>query len=119
MLQVPEAVVKKDSTSYNTGRVWINRGRQEVVDAYTKQSQKDLTSFMKCRAEEMAAGGVLFLCLMGRPDTCPPSQQVSMGGEFCGQDFEDAWDDLVMEVCTLLCHLFLGDFSYCDIPIRI
>ncbi|GLJ05513.1 hypothetical protein SUGI_0019420 [Cryptomeria japonica] len=95
--QVPEAVLQKDSPLYNRGRVWINRGEQEVVDMYSKQSQKDLTAFLKCRAEEMATGGVLFLCLMGRPDTSPPSQQVSVEGEFCGQDFEDAWDDLVME----------------------
>ncbi|KAH9326943.1 hypothetical protein KI387_007121, partial [Taxus chinensis] len=94
---VPQAVRHKYSPLYNRGRVWINRGRQDIVDIYSKQSQKDLTTFMKCRAEEMAEGGVLFLCLMGRPDSSRPGQQVSVGGEFCGQDFEDAWDDLVRQ----------------------
>ncbi|KAH9326941.1 hypothetical protein KI387_007119, partial [Taxus chinensis] len=95
--EVPEAILHKDSPLYNRGKVWINRGRQDIVDLYSKQSQKDLTTFMKCRAKEMAEGGLLFLCLMGRPDSSPPAQQVSVGGEFCGQDFEDAWDDLVTE----------------------
>ncbi|GLJ30125.1 hypothetical protein SUGI_0595810 [Cryptomeria japonica] len=56
--KVPEVVLDKDSPFYNRGRVWINRGREEVADIYSKQSQKDLSAFMKCRAEEMAAGGV-------------------------------------------------------------
>lgn len=107
LLQVPEAVLLKDSPFYNRGRVWINRGREEVADIYYKQSQKDLSAFMRCRAEEMAAGGVLFLCLMGRPDTSHPAQQVSMGSEFCGQDFEDAWDDLVKEAYILHAHLII------------
>eukprot|EP00253_Pinus_taeda_P012425 PITA_12425 len=92
--QVPQAVVQKGSPLYNEGRVWINRGRHDVAEAYSKQSEKDLNNFFNCRAQEMAPGGVLFLCMMGRPDTWPPAQQVSVGGEFCGQDFEDAWDEL-------------------------
>lgn len=95
--EVPEAVVQKASSLFNKGRTWINRGRHDIAQAYSKQSQKDLTTFIKCRAQEMAPGGVLFLCMMGRPDTWPPSQQVSVGGEFCGQDFEDAWDELVKQ----------------------
>eukprot|EP01018_Ginkgo_biloba_P020969 Gb_22487 [translate_table: standard] len=95
--EVPKAILQKDSPSYNRGRVWINGGRQDVVDLYSKQSQKDLTTFMKCRAQEMEPGGVLFLCLMGRTDSSPPDKQVPVGGEFCGQDFEDAWDDLVKQ----------------------
>lgn len=31
------------------------------------------------------------------PDTSPPAEQVFVGGEFCGQDFEDAWDELVTQ----------------------
>lgn len=95
--QVPEAVVQKSSPLYNKGRVWINRGRQDIAEAYSKQSQKDLNAFFSCRAREMAPGGVLFLCTMGRPDTWPPQEQLSVREEFCGQDFEDAWDELVTQ----------------------
>lgn len=95
--EVPKAVVEKDSSLYNRGRVWINGGRRDVADVYCEQSQKDLTTFMICRAKEIVRGGVMFLCLMGRPDSSPPNEQVSVGGEFCGQDFEAAWDDLVSQ----------------------
>lgn len=95
--EVPKAVVEKVSPLYNKGRVWINRGREDIAEAYSKLSEKNLSSFFKCRAREMAPGGVLFLCMMGRPDTWSPAQQVSEGGEFCGQDFEDAWNELVTQ----------------------
>lgn len=95
--EVPHAVVMKDSPLYNKERVWINGGRQDVAEAYSKQSEKDLNTFFNCRAQEMAPGGVLFLCMMGRPDSWSPAQQVSVGGEFCGQDFENAWDKLVTQ----------------------
>lgn len=95
--EVPEAVAQKTSPLYNKGRVWINRGRQDIAEAYSKQAKEDLNDFIKCRAQEIAPGGVMFLCMMGRPDTWPPAQQVSVGGEFCGQDFEDAWDELVCQ----------------------
>ncbi|XP_059078189.1 gibberellic acid methyltransferase 2-like [Cryptomeria japonica] len=72
--EVPEAVVHKDSTFYNRRKVWVNRGRQDIADIYSKQSQKDLATFMKCRAVEIAPGGIFFLCLMGTPDNSPPTQ---------------------------------------------
>nr|ABK24797.1 unknown [Picea sitchensis] len=95
--QVPQAIVQKTSPLYNKGRVWINRGSQDIAEAYSKQSESDLNAFINCRAQEMAPGGVIFLCMMGRPDSWLPTEQVSVGGEFCGQDFEDAWDELVTQ----------------------
>lgn len=82
----------KDSPLYNKGRVWINGGRQDVAEAYSKQSEKDLNTFFNYRAQEMAPGGVLFLCMMGRLDSWSPLQQVSVG-----QDIEEAWDELVTQ----------------------
>ena len=61
------------------------------------QSEKDLNIFIKYRASKIALGGLLFLCMMGRPDTWSPEQEVSVGGEFYGQDFEDAWNELVTQ----------------------
>lgn len=95
--EVPEAVVQRGSPLYNKEKVWINSGKEDIAEAYSKQSEKDLNAFFNCRAREMAPGGVLFLCMMGRPDSWPPAQQVSVGGEFCGQDFEDAWTELVTQ----------------------
>ena len=98
-MQVPEAVVQKSPALYNKGRVWINKGRKHIVEEYSKQSEKDLNVFIKCRASEIALGGLMFLCMMGRLDTWPPVEQVSVGGKFYGQDFEDTWDELVTQAC--------------------
>ena len=77
----------------------MNRGRQDIAEEYSKKYEKDLNAFFNCRTQEMAPGGVLFLCMMGRLDMWPPVEQVSVGGEFCGQDFEDTWDELVTQAC--------------------
>jgi len=106
---VPEAIVQKGSPLYNKGRVWINRGRQDVAEAYSKQSEKDLNAFINYRAQEMAPGGIMFLCMMGRPDGCPPAEQVPVGSEFCGQDFEDAWDELVTQAWQTITLKFLSN----------
>eukprot|EP01018_Ginkgo_biloba_P039179 Gb_21781 [translate_table: standard] len=95
--RVPAAVEQEESGLYNRGKIWINGGKAEVAKAYAEQSQKDLVQFFRCRSEEMASGGVMFLCAMGCPDWEPPQRQVSLEGEYCGADFEAAWQDLISE----------------------
>ncbi|XP_057822770.2 gibberellic acid methyltransferase 2-like [Cryptomeria japonica] len=95
--QVPEGVGNEGSCVYNRGKVWINGGRAEVARAYAEQSQKDLREFFRWRGEEMASGGVMFICAMGRPNGVSAEQQVTSEGEYCGPDFEAAWDDLISE----------------------
>lgn len=95
--RVPAAVEQEGSSAYNRGNVWINGNRAEIAKAYAEQSQKDLRQFFGARAHEMASGGVMFLCAMGRPNSAPPEHQVSPEGEYCGADFEAAWEDLISE----------------------
>lgn len=95
--QVPAVVEQEGSFAYNRGKVWINGNRAEIAKAYAEQSQKDLRQFFRARAHEMASGGVMFLCAMGRPNSAPAHHQVSAEGEYCGADFEAAWDDLIFE----------------------
>lgn len=95
--QVPALVEQEGSPAYNRGKVWINGNRAEIAKAYAEQSQKDLRQFFGARAHEMASGGAMFLCAMGRPNSAPAHHQVSAEGEYCGADFEAAWDDLISE----------------------
>jgi hypothetical protein len=95
--QVPAVVEKESSPVYNRGKVWINGNSAEIAKAYAEQSQKDLRQFFGARAHEMESGGVMFLCAMGRPNSAPAEHQVSIEGEYCGADFEAAWDDLISE----------------------
>jgi len=95
--QVPAVVEQESSSVYNRGKVWINGSSAEIAKAYAEQSQKDLRQFFGARAHEMESGGVMFLCAMGRPNSAPAEHQVSIEGEYCGADFEAAWDDLISE----------------------
>lgn len=95
--QVPALVEQEGSSAYNRGKVWINGNRAEIAKAYAEQSQKDLRQFFGARAHELASGGVMFLCAMGRPNSAAPEHQVSVDGEYCGADFEAAWEDLISE----------------------
>ncbi|GLJ54758.1 hypothetical protein SUGI_1176200 [Cryptomeria japonica] len=95
--QVPKCVGNEGLCFYNRGKVWINGGRAEVARAYAEQSQKDLREFFRWRGHEMAKGGVMFICAMGRPNGANAEHQVTPEGEYCGPDFEAAWDDLISE----------------------
>ena len=101
-MQVPDVVEQEGSSAYNKGKVWINGNRAEIAKAYAEQSQKDLRQFFGARAHEMASGGVMFLCAMGRPDSAPAEHQVSAEDEYCGANFEAAWDDLIFEVTSVV-----------------
>ncbi|GLJ54750.1 hypothetical protein SUGI_1176070 [Cryptomeria japonica] len=94
--QIPEDV-GNESCVYKRGKIWINGGRAQVVRAYAEQSQKDLRGFFRWRGEEKSKGGVMFICAMGRPNGVSAEQQVTSEGEYCGPDFEAAWDDLISE----------------------
>lgn len=71
---------------------WQGRQCKSVFKAIP---EKDLNVFINCGVQDMALGGVLFLCMTGRLDTWTPAQQVSVGGKFYVRDFEDARHELV------------------------
>ncbi|KAK4740767.1 hypothetical protein SAY87_024355 [Trapa incisa] len=75
-VQIPSTVLDKGSRAWNGGRAWIDGASEEVVEAYSRQSEEDLYNFFKCRREEMVEGGVLFLLMGGRPDSHEPRNQL-------------------------------------------
>lgn len=99
--QIPESVVDKNSPAYNRGRAWIDGAPKEVVEAYARQSEEDLKSFLRCRAEEMASGALLFLLMAGRPDSKQPENQLGDPVTRAKHPFTDcmdnAWNDLLNE----------------------
>nr|QRX38987.1 gibberellic acid methyltransferase [Ginkgo biloba] len=101
MSQIPEAVLDKNSPAWNKGRAWIDGARKEVVEAYAKQSEEDLKAFLRCRAEEMVSGGILFLLMAGRPHSGHPENQLGHADSRAKHPFtnsmDQAWDDLVTE----------------------
>nr|DAD20344.1 TPA_asm: hypothetical protein HUJ06_021807 [Nelumbo nucifera] len=95
--QVPEIVMDKRSTAYNKGRVFIHGANEATANAYKKQFQTDLAGFLRCRALEMKRSGSMFLVCLGRTSVDPTDQ--GGAGLLFGTHFQDAWDDLVQEVC--------------------
>lgn len=95
-LQVPEAVLDKRSTAYNKGKVFIHGSNENTANAYKKQFQADLASFLRSRSKEMKRGGSMFLVCLGRTSIDPTDQ--GGAGLLFGTHFQDAWNDLVQEV---------------------
>uniref|UniRef100_A0A2C9UG20 Gibberellic acid methyltransferase 2 n=1 Tax=Manihot esculenta TaxID=3983 RepID=A0A2C9UG20_MANES len=116
--QIPDAVLEKTSAAWNKGRVWIDGAKKEVVEAYAKQSEKDLEDFLSCRKEEMVQGGMLFLLMGGRPASQQPENQLGDPDSRAKHPFttslDQAWQDLINEVhyITLQYISFLGFFIY-------
>ncbi|KAH9295711.1 hypothetical protein KI387_039299, partial [Taxus chinensis] len=101
MSRIPEAVLDKDSFTYNRGRAWIDGAPKQVVEAYAKQSEEDLNAFLACRAEEMISGGLLFLLMAGRNDCEKPENQLGDSVTRAKHPFADSmdhtWNDLLKE----------------------
>ncbi|KAF2314588.1 hypothetical protein GH714_027791 [Hevea brasiliensis] len=99
--QIPDAVLDKRSAAWNKGRVWIDGAKKEVVEAYAKQSEKDLEDFLSCRKEEIVQGGMLFLLMGGRPASQQPKNQLGDPDSRAKHPFttslDQAWQDLINE----------------------
>ncbi|KAF5725541.1 gibberellic acid methyltransferase 2 [Tripterygium wilfordii] len=99
--QIPDAVVDKASPAWNKGRAWIDGAKEEVVEAYAKQSEKDMEDFLRCRKEEILQGGILFMLMGGRPGSQPPENQLGDPDSRAKHPFtnsmDQAWQDLVNE----------------------
>ncbi|WOK95269.1 hypothetical protein Cni_G03976 [Canna indica] len=93
--QVPERVTDESSAAYNKGRVFVHGASMDTANAYKEQFQEGLAAFLRARATEMKADGVMFLVFIGRTSVDPTDQQGA--GIFFGAHFQDAWNDLVQE----------------------
>uniref|UniRef100_A0A368UI02 Indole-3-acetate O-methyltransferase 1 n=1 Tax=Glycine max TaxID=3847 RepID=A0A368UI02_SOYBN len=92
---VPESVLDKRSSAHNKGRVFIHGASEITANAYKKQFQTDLATFLSSRAVELKRGGSMFLVCLGRTSVDPTDQ--GGAGLLFGTHFQDAWDDLVQE----------------------
>ncbi|KAL5781107.1 hypothetical protein ACOSP7_006136 [Xanthoceras sorbifolium] len=99
--KIPDGVLDKRSAARNKGRAWIEGAKKEVVEAYAKQAEKDLEDFLNCRKEEIAAGGVLFIMMGGRPESQPAENQLGDPESRAKHPFtismDQAWEDLLNE----------------------
>ncbi|KAI4313843.1 hypothetical protein L6164_026791 [Bauhinia variegata] len=59
--KVPKEIIDKNSSAWNKGRINYANAPKEVVDAYATQFQKDVETFLHCRAQELADNGLMAL----------------------------------------------------------
>ncbi|KAH6827799.1 hypothetical protein C2S53_017158 [Perilla frutescens var. hirtella] len=76
--EVPKAVEDSDSPAWNGGDIFYRGERKEVCDAYLDQFGRDVESFLKCRAVEMAGGGLMALLLPGVPAFWNPENEFTL-----------------------------------------
>ncbi|XP_048129069.1 salicylate carboxymethyltransferase-like [Rhodamnia argentea] len=60
----------------NKGNIYIARSSPpEVIRAYYEQFQRDFSTFLECRGQELVMGGFMVLTLMGRRSDDPSSKE--------------------------------------------
>ena len=77
--------------TWNKGKI-SSAGSPAVGNAYLRKFQKDFNAFLRARAEEMVAGGRMFLLLMGRTSR-DPTEQGFIGLSW--ESLENSLNDLV------------------------
>ncbi|GFQ01896.1 probable S-adenosylmethionine-dependent methyltransferase at5g37990 [Phtheirospermum japonicum] len=66
--RIPERVLETSSDAWNKGRIHYSGAGKEVKDAYWGQYKKDMGDFLSARADEVVAGGLMALVILGFPD---------------------------------------------------
>ncbi|XP_042035362.1 loganic acid O-methyltransferase-like [Salvia splendens] len=78
LTEVPKAVADRDSPAWNGGEIFYCRERREVYEAYLRQFERDLETFLKCRAVEMVEGGIMALLIPGVPEFWDPRKEFTV-----------------------------------------
>ncbi|XP_021892796.1 jasmonate O-methyltransferase-like [Carica papaya] len=70
----------------NKGKLYISKSSPEcVLEAYSVQFQKDFSTFLKSRSEELVHGGRMFLSFMGRRCSDPTTEESCYQWELLAQ----------------------------------
>ncbi|KAM7503061.1 hypothetical protein LguiB_001965 [Lonicera macranthoides] len=65
--KVPKEIKVEGSPAWNKGRIHYTGVEKDVLKAYFGQFQKDFDIFLKARAQELVAGGLMVIQLIGQP----------------------------------------------------
>ncbi|KAL2936141.1 Caffeine synthase 1 [Bienertia sinuspersici] len=70
--QVPLGIYDEKGNSMNKGGIIVSESSPpNVVKAYRAQFQQDLSSFLKCRSNDVAANGYMIISVSGSPSMVP------------------------------------------------
>ena len=81
--------------------------REEVYDAYLSQLERDLESFLKCRAVEMVEGGIMALLIPALPAYWDPQKEFTVGS--VSELIRSSVHDMAKKVKSTFFNFYLGD----------
>ncbi|KAL6007163.1 hypothetical protein ACLOJK_032659 [Asimina triloba] len=91
---VPPGLQTVDGVALNKGNIYMSKTSPDVVfEAYLQQFNRDFSTFLKSRAEEMVTGGRMVLTLLGRKSPDPSCKECC----FIWELLEQALNDMVSE----------------------
>lgn len=80
--KIPEKVAETSSITWNKGRIHYSGAGKEVINAYSSQYERDMEGFLSARGDEIVAGGLMVLVLIGFPDGYMLASDSSIGETF-------------------------------------
>lgn len=80
--RIPEEVTQGRSMAWNGGRIHYSGAGKEVRESYSSQYARDMEAFLSARADELVAGGLMVLVLIGFPDGYALASDSSIGEAF-------------------------------------
>lgn len=87
----------------NKGNIYLSSTSPESVSrAYFEQFQKDFLRFLRCRSEEVMAGGRMVITLAGRTTDDPRDEESNR----LWRPFTMALQDMVFEVIKHACNIY-------------
>ncbi|XP_057764851.1 loganic acid O-methyltransferase-like [Salvia miltiorrhiza] len=71
-------VPEEGSPAWNAGKIHYNGASDAVVRAYEEQFEEEMEIFLRCRAEEIVAGGIMVINMPGVPHRDVPHRAAVM-----------------------------------------
>uniref|UniRef100_A0A2P2IKR8 Putative S-adenosylmethionine-dependent methyltransferase At5g37990 n=1 Tax=Rhizophora mucronata TaxID=61149 RepID=A0A2P2IKR8_RHIMU len=72
--EAPQEIGDLGSPACNRGRFFYDNAPKQIVEAYFSKFAKDMEFFLRARAEEVTAGGLMAILISGCPSGTLPSQ---------------------------------------------
>ncbi|KAH9751783.1 putative S-adenosylmethionine-dependent methyltransferase [Citrus sinensis] len=72
--KIPKEIAGGNSLAWNRESIRNKRFVNEVAEAYSAQFKNDIESLLNARAQELVAGGLMFILIVAVPDGIPLSQ---------------------------------------------
>ncbi|CAI9108646.1 OLC1v1008304C2 [Oldenlandia corymbosa var. corymbosa] len=97
----------------NKGNIHMaNSCPASVIKAYVKQFEKDFSSFLSCRSEEIVTGGRMVLTLLGRKNENPCSKEGYYHWELLAMALREMVSEVFQLMFKLCTHISIISFTF-------